>query len=141
MFKTTATRRRFEERKRRQRIAWVKAHATTILCTVAIIIMASVFAYIFWYNYVPIDVDATGDGQAKVFIDYTVKSGDTLDGISKRYYQEHGYDRPCSFENEVIKLNNLHGRINYLQIGQVLILPKIVKVEVYEPPYRIPEEP
>ena len=137
MFKTTATRRRFEERKRRQRIAWVKAHATTILCTVAIIIMASVFAYIFWYNYMPIDVDAT-DGQAKIYVEYTVKSGDTLDGISKRYYQKYGYDRPCSFENEVIHINNLHGRINYLQEGQELDLPKIINVEVYEP-YRIRE--
>ena len=137
MFKPTATRRRFEERKRRQRMAWVKAHATTILCTVAIIIMASVFAYIFWYNYMPIDVDAT-DGQAKIYVEYTVKSGDTLDGISKRYYQKYGYDRPCSFENEVIHINNLHGRINYLQEGQALDLPKIITVEVYEP-YRIRE--
>ena len=137
MFKPTATRRRFEERKRRQRMAWVKAHATTILCTVALIIMASVFAYIFWYNYMPIDVDAT-DGQAKIYVEYTVKSGDTLDGISKRYYQKYGYDRPCSFENEVIHINNLHGRINYLQEGQELDLPKIINVEVYEP-YRIRE--
>lgn len=131
MFKTTATRRRFEERKRRQRIAWVKAHATTILCAVALVVITSAFSYIFWYNYMPIDVDAT-DGQAKIFIEYTVKSGDTLDGISKRYYQRHGYDRPCSFENEVIHINNLHGRINYLQVGQELKLPKIVNVEVYE---------
>ena len=99
--------------------------------------MASVFAYIFWYNYMPIDVDAT-DGQAKIYVEYTVKSGDTLDGISKRYYQKYGYDRPCSFENEVIHINNLHGRINYLQEGQELDLPKIINVEVYEP-YRIRE--
>lgn len=141
MYKATKTRARVERRYKLQRKAWLKKNAAPIIGAALIVIMLSVCAYIFWYNYVPIDVDATGDDQAKVFIDYTVKSGDTLDGISKRYYQEHGYDRPCSFENEVIKLNNLHGRINYLQIGQVLILPKIVKVEVYEPPYRIPEEP
>ena len=140
MFKPTATRRRFEERKRRQRMAWVKAHATTILCTVAtvaLVVITSALAYIFWYNYMPIDVDAT-DGQAKIYVEYTVKSGDTLDGISKRYYQKYGYDRPCSFENEVIHINNLHGRINYLQVGQALDLPKIINVEVYEP-YRIRE--
>lgn len=131
MTKTTSTRRRVERRYRRERIAWLKAHATTIFCTVVLVIMASVFAYIFWYNYMPIDVDAT-DGQVKIFIDYTVKSGDTLDGISKRYYQKYGYDRPCSFENEVIHINNLHGRINYLQVGQILDLPKIVNAEVYE---------
>lgn len=131
MTKTTATRRRVERRYRRERIAWLKAHATTILCTVVLVIMASVFAYIFWYNYMPIDVDAT-DGQVKIFIDYTVRSGDTLDGISKRYYQKYGYDRPCSFENEVININNLHGRINYLEVGQVIDLPKIVNAEVYE---------
>lgn len=131
MTKTTATRRRVERRYRRERIAWLKAHATTILCTIVLVIMASVFAYIFWYNYMPIDVDAT-DGQVKIFIDYTVRSGDTLDGISKRYYQKYGYDRPCSFENEVININKLHGRINYLEVGQVIDLPKIVNVEVYE---------
>lgn len=135
MTKTTATRRRVERRYRRERIAWLKAHATTILCTVVLVIMASVFAYIFWYNYMPIDVDAT-DGQVKIFIDYTVRSGDTLDGISKRYYQKYGYDRPCSFENEVININNLHGRINYLDVEQILELPKIVNADVYEP-YRI----
>lgn len=135
MTKTTATRRRVERRYRRERIAWLKAHATTILCTVVLVIMASVFAYIFWYNYMPIDVDAT-DGQVKIFIDYAVRSGDTLDGISKRYYQKYGYDRPCSFENEVININNLHGRINYLDVGQILELPKIVNADVYEP-YRI----
>ena len=138
--KATATRMRVERRHREQRKAWLKKNAATIIGAALLVIMLSVCAYIFWYNYVPIDVDATGDGQAKVFIDYTVKSGDTLDGISKRYYQKHGYDRPCSFENEVINLNHLHGRINYLQVGQELKLPKIVKVEVYEP-YRIPEEP
>ena len=131
MTKTTATRRRVERRYRRERIAWLKAHATTILCTIVLVIMASVFAYIFWYNYMPIDVDAT-DGQVKIFIDYTVRSGDTLDGISKRYYQKYGYDRPCSFENEVININKLHGRINYLEVGQVIDLPKIVNVEVDE---------
>lgn len=135
--KATATRRRVEKRYRRQRIAWLKAHATTILCAAILAIMASVFAYIFWYNYIPTDVSAA-DGQAKIYIDYTVKSGDTLDGISNRYYKKHGYDRPCSFENEVINLNHLHGRINCLQAGQELKLPKIVNVEVYEP-YRIQE--
>ena len=132
MFKTTATRKIVERRYHRQRIAWLKAHAITILCTVVLVIIASVLAYIFWYNYMPIDIDAT-EGQVKIFIDYTVKSGDTLDGISKRYYQTYGYDRPCSFENEVIHINNLHDRINYLQVDQVIKLPKIVNAEVYEP--------
>ena len=130
--KTTETRRRVERRYRRQRIAWLKDHAVTILCTTVLAITASVFSYIFWYNYIPTDVDAT-DGQVKTVIEYTVKSGDTLDGISKRYYQTYGYDRPCSFENEVIHINNLHGRINYLQVDQVIKLPKIVNAEVYEP--------
>lgn len=137
MFKPTATRRRVERRHRRQRIAWLKAHAATILCTIALAIMASAFAYIFWYNYIPIDVDATA-GQAKIYVDYTVKSGDTLDSICDRLYKKYGYGRRCSFENEVINLNNLHGRINYLEVGQKLELPKIVAVEVYEP-YRIQE--
>lgn len=129
MYKTTKTRARVERRYRLQRKAWLKKNAATILGTAFLVIMLITFAYIFWYNYIPIDVDVR-DGQVKVFVDYTVKSGDTLDGISKRYYEKHGYDRPCSFENEVINLNNLHGRINYLQVGQVLALPKIVNAEV-----------
>lgn len=125
MFETTETRRRVERRYRRQRIAWLKAHATKILCTAALVIMASAFAYIFWYNYIPKDVNAS-EGQVKVFITYTVKSGDTLDGIAARYYKNHGYDRPCSFEWEVIKHNDMHGRINYLHVGETLELPMIV---------------
>lgn len=128
MAKTTSTRRRFERRQRRERIAWLKAHATEILCTVALVIMTSAFAYIFWYNYIPKDVNA-GDGQYKLYVEYKVTSGDTLDGIAARYYKNHGYDRPCSFEWEVIKHNDLHGRINYLEVGQKLELPKIVNQE------------
>jgi hypothetical protein len=131
MYKTTKTRARVERRYRLQRKAWLKKNAATILCAAVLVIMASVFAYIFWYNYMPTNVAAT-NGKAKIYIDYTVKSGDTLDGISNRYYKDYGYDRPCSFENEVINLNNLHGRINYLEVGQVIDLPKIVNAEVYE---------
>lgn len=126
--KATATRMRVERRHREQRIAWLKAHATTILCTAILAIMAGIFAYIFWYNYIPTDVAAT-NGNVKIYVEYTIKSGDTLDGISNRYYKDYGYDRPCSFENEVINLNSLHGRINYLQVGEVLELPKIVNIE------------
>lgn len=130
MTKTTATRRRVERRYRRERIAWLKAHATAILCTVVLVIMASAFAYIFWYNYIPSDVNAA-DGQAKIYIEYRVVAGDTLDGICNRYFSKYGYDRPCSFENEIINLNNLHGRINYLKVGQIIELPRIVRVEVH----------
>ena len=136
MFKK-AKRRRLERRRRRERIAWLKTHALTILGVITLIIVGGLFSYFFWYNYIPEDVHAA-EGQAKVFIEYTVKRGDTLDGICSRYYSEYGYDRLCSFENEVIHINNLHGRINYLQVGQALDLPKIINVEVYEP-YRIRE--
>ena len=124
MFKTE-TRKRVERRHREQRIAWLKAHATTILCTAILAIMAGIFSYIFWYNYMPTDVCAA-DGQEKIYVEYRVASGDTLDGIATRYYKDNGYDRPCSFEWEVIKHNDLHGRINYLQVGETLELPMIV---------------
>ena len=131
MYEPTKTRKRVEKRHRLQRIAWLKKHTAAILGTLVLVAMTSIFTYIFWYNYIPTDVGAA-DGQAKIYIDYTVKSGDTLDSISNRYYKKHGYDKPCSFENEVINLNHLHGRINYLQVGQDLKLPKIVNVEIYE---------
>ena len=136
MFKT-ATRRRIERRRRRERIAWLKTHALTILGVITLIIVGGLFSYFFWYNYIPEDVHAA-EGQAKVFTEYTVKRGDTLDGICSRYYSEYGYDRLCSFENEVICRNNLHGRISYLQAGKVITLPRIVNREVHEP-YRIVE--
>lgn len=132
MFKTTATRRRVERRYRRERIAWLKKHAITIVTAGILFIMALAYSYIFWYNYIPLNINAV-DGQVKIYVEYKVTSGDTLDGIAARYYKNHGYDRPCSFENEVIHINNLHGRINYLQVGQILELPKIVNAEVYEP--------
>lgn len=136
--KTTATRRRVERRYLRQRILWLKTYVPTILGVIALLIVGGLFSYFFWYNYIPEDVHAA-EGQAKVFIEYTVKSGDTLDGICSHYYSTYGYSRRCSFENEVIELNDLHGRINYLEIGQKLNLPCIVSVDVHDP-YRIPQE-
>lgn len=136
--KTTATRRKVERRYRRQRILWLKTYLPIILGVIVLVIVGGLFSYFFWYNYIPEDVHAA-EGQAKVFIEYTVKSGDTLDGICSRYYSTYGYDRLCSFENEVICRNNLHGRINYLEIGQKLDLPRIVSVDVHDP-YRIPKE-
>lgn len=126
--KTTKTRRRVEKRYRKERIA-------TIVSAIILCAITSACSYIFWYNYIPSDINAA-DGQVKVHVKYKVTSGDTLDGIAARYYKNHGYDRPCSFENEVIHINNLQGRIDYLQVGQILELPKIVNAEVYEP-YRI----
>lgn len=131
MTKTTATRRRVERRYRRERIAWLKKHAITIVSVIILFIMASAFSYSFWYNYIPSDINAA-DGQVKVYVEYKVTSGDTLDGIAARYYKNYGYDRPCSFENEVIDINTLHGRINYLQKGEILLLPMLVNREVYE---------
>lgn len=135
MFKPTETRKRVERRYRRQRIAWLKKHAITIVSAIILVVIASACSYIFWYNYMPSDVNAA-DGQAKVYIEYRVVAGDTLEGICNRYFSKYGYDRPCSFENEVININNLHGRINYLQVGQIIELPRIVRVEVHEP-YRV----
>lgn len=131
----SSSRIRFEERVRKQRIEWLRKNWLKIATGLAIAVLVIVGGYIFWYNYIPSDINAA-DGQVKVYVEYNVTSGDTLDGIAARYYKNYGYDRPCSFENEVIHINNLHGRINYLQVDQVIKLPKIVNVEVYEP-YRI----
>ena len=134
MYKTT-TRARVERRYRKQRIKWLKANLLWICAAVFAAVIGGMLIYRFWYNYIPSTVNAAED-QAKIYIEYRVVAGDTLDGISKRYYQRHGYDRPCSFESEVINLNNLHGRISYIQVGEVLTLPKIVNTEKHEP-YRI----
>ena len=126
--KATTTRMRAEKRYRRQRIEWLKKHTAAIFWTLVLLITTSIFAYIFWYNYIPTDVTAV-DGCTKVYIEYRVASGDTLNGITNRYYKKHGYDRPCSFEWEVININNRHGRINYLKIGETLKLPMIIYVD------------
>lgn len=123
--KATTTRMRAEKRYRRERIAWLKKNAATILGTALLGIMLSTFAYIFWYRYIPSTIEATEE-YCKNYIEYRVVAGDTLDGICNRYFKAYGYDRPCSFEWEVININNLYGRINYLQIGETLELPMIV---------------
>ena len=131
----SSSRIRFERRVRKQRIEWLRKNWLKIATGLVIAVLVIAGGYIFWYNYIPSDINAA-DGQVKVYVEYNVTSGDTLDDIAARYYKNYGYDRPCSFENEVIHINNLHGRINYLQVDQVIKLPKIVNVEVYEP-YRI----
>lgn len=125
MTKTTSTRRGVERRYRRERIAWLKKHVIKIVSVIILFVMFSACSYIVWYNYIPSDINAA-DGQVKVYVEYKVTSGDTLDVITNRYYTNYGYDRPCSFENEVININSLHGRINYLQVGEIIILPMIV---------------
>ena len=136
MYKSEA-RKRIEKRCREQRRAWLKDNLLSIIGTTVVVLAILYIGYRFWYKYIPSTIDAT-DGQAKVYITYRVTNGDTLDGICNRLFDEYGYDRPCSFENEVIYHNHLHGRINCLQVGQELKLPKIVNVEIYEP-YRIQE--
>lgn len=131
MAKTTSTRRRFERRKRRERLAWMKANLLWICAAIFVVVVGGMLTYRFWYNYIPSNVDAA-EGQAKVYIEYRVVAGDTLDGICNRYFSKYGYDRPCSFENEVICRNNLQGRISYLQIGQTIELPRIVNTEVHD---------
>ena len=131
----SSSRIRFERRVRKQSIEWLRKNWLKIATGLVIAVLVIAGGYIFWYNYIPSDINAA-DGQVKVYVEYNVTSGDTLDDIAARYYKNYGYDRPCSFENEVIHINNLHGRINYLQVDQVIKLPKIVNVEVYEP-YRI----
>ena len=137
MFYKSKARMRVEKRHRQQRIEWVRDNLLYIVSVSLIILGVCVVGYRFWYQYIPSTIDAT-DGQAKVYITYRVANGDTLDGICNRLFDDYGYDRPCSFENEVIYYNHLHGRINCLQVGQELKLPKIVNSEVYEP-YRIQE--
>lgn len=133
--KATKTRARVERRYRKQRIKWLKANLLWICAAIFVIVVGGMLIYRFWYNYIPSTVDAA-EGQAKVYIEYRVVAGDTLDGISSRYFSKYGYDRPCSFENEIINLNNLYGRINYLKVGQIIELPRIVRAEVHEP-YRV----
>lgn len=125
-FKPTATRRRVERRCREQRKKWLKANLFYIIGTIVIVIAVLYMGYCFWYRYIPSTIEATEE-YCKNYIEYRVVAGDTLDGICNRYFKAYGYDRPCSFEWEVINRNNLHGRINYLKIGETLELPMIVR--------------
>lgn len=126
--KATTTRMRAERRYNRERTEWLKENLVAIIGIIVIFIAVFYMGYCFWYRYIPSTIEAT-EGYCKNYIEYRVVAGDTLDGICNRYFKSYGYDRPCSFEWEVINRNNLHGRINYLKIGQVLTLPKIVKQE------------
>lgn len=134
MYKSEA-RKRIEKRCREQRREWLKDNLLSIIGTTVVVLAILYIGYRFWYKYIPSTIEAT-EGYGKIYIEYCVVSGDTLDGICNRYFNEYGYDRPCSFENEVICRNNLHGRISYLQVGQTIELPRIVNTEVYEP-YRV----
>ncbi len=68
-------------------------------------------------NFIPSSSDKA-DGQATVNEQYTVQSGDTMEGILIRFYGSYSKDK----EALVLKTNNISDP-NKLGIGQKLIIP------------------